>query len=354
MAIIGETNITMSSVRDTLNGAGGSVGNDLQSFFSSAAKLNMWSKYKPVVSSTLFFDLATWKASGYKSNKCGLTINTYSPATFKNAAQAGTTGWSYTPPRGGTTEPMRLGDFRGYCTTAYNPIGAAVTNGIISNNKLTFAIDVAITGSSSTNLTLNDIEINGVSLSNYYLGVYLWNSSTSRFYTSSVKVGSNANLTVEIPLTTAGTYRWIPFLSSAAQTTGNDVSATIVSCNKTSQEIKVVTSGTLRKVVPLGSWNASGTAVTNITASLVNSTSSSVTFTNIKVQLRYGSNGASSSLITTSSYSVNVTVPANSMKTINMPDISSKYDPSRVYWLAGYSTETTETSYNQVEEYSPE
>jgi len=357
MAVIPTTDVNLATeARNVLNSAGGSVSDVLETFFSSSAKLNMWSKFKPVVDKTLFFDLSTWQSSGYKGSngKCGLTIPTYSPSTFRTAAKNGTTGWSYTPPTGGTTEPYRLGDFRGYCTDAYNPTGAVVTNGIISNGKVTFSIDVAITGTSSTNLTLNDIEINDVPLSNYYMGVFVWNSSSSFFYTSSSKIGSNSDLTVSIPITTAGTYNYIPFLSSAAQTTGSDVSATIISCNKKAQEVKIVTSGSLIKVIPSGAWNAGGTAVENITATLINTTSASVTFTGIKVQLRYGSTGASSSLITTASYSGSVTVAANSQKTVDIPSISNSYNQSRTYWLAGYADITTETVYNQVDENSPE
>lgn len=366
MAVIGsitgsaDVSINLATqVRDVLNAAGGSVGNDITSFFKSAAKLNMWSKYKPVVSTTLFYSFALWKSSGYRGDNgdCGLNINVYSPDNFMEAAQAGTTGWSYTPPKGGTDQPMRLGDFRGYCTDAYNPTGAVTTNGIISNGKVSFAIDVALTGSSNTNLTLSDIRIggsNGVSLSNYYLGIYMWGNGQNLFYTSANKIGTGSDLTVSISVSNPGTYKYIPFLSSVAQTSGSAVEAKIVSCNKPSQEVTVVSSGSLKKVIPMGAWNAAGTAVTHITATLVNATSSQVTFTGIKVQLRYGSTGAGSSLIKTVSYSGSVTVAANGSTTVSMPDITSAYDQSRTYWLAGYADITTETVYNQVEENSPE
>lgn len=357
MAVIGETNVTMSTIRDTLNGAGGSVGNELTSFFGASAKLNIWSKYKPVINPDFsFFDLTTWKSSGYKGKdgRCGLDIAVYTPEQFKAAAKAGTIAWGYNRPYGTSAAPMRLGDFRGYCTTAYNPIGAVVSNGIISDGKVSFSIDVAITGSSTTNLTLNDISVNGIALSNMYMGVYVWGGNNqSLFYTGDSTIGSDVDLTVSVPITTAGAYKFIPFLSSVKQS-GTDQAGTIISCNKPAQDIDIVTSGSLRKVIPLGSWNASGTAVEQITATLVNSTTSSVTFTNIKVQLRYGSTGASSSLIATSSYSGSVTVAANSMQTISMPNINSAYDQSKTYWLAGYSSETTETTYSQVEENSPE
>lgn len=364
MAVIGsmtgsaDVSIDLATkVRDVLNTAGGSVGNDVSSFFKSAAKLNMWSKYKPVVSTTLFHSFALWKSSGYRgdSGDCGLSITVYTPSSFMTAAKNGTTGWSYTLPTGGKDKPMRLGDFRGYCTDAYNPTGAVATSGIISNGKVSFSIDVALTGSSDTNLTLSDILIggsSGVSLSNYYLGIYMWKDDENLFYTSASKIGVDSNLTVSIPVSTTGTYKYIPFLSSVAQTTGEAVTANIVSCNKPAQEVTVVSSGSLKKVIPNGAWNSAGTAVTYVTATLVNATSSQVTFTGIKVQLRYGSTGASSNLIKTVSYSGSVAVAANSNTTVDMSDITSTYDQSLTYWLAGYADITTETVYNQVEENS--
>ena len=369
MAIIGnitgteDVSINLATqVREVLNAAGGSVGNDITTFFKPAAKLNMWSKYKPVVSKELFYSFALWKSEGYRGDdgNCGLTIPTYSDVEpFKTAAQSGETGWRYTPPAGGTTQPMRLGDFRGYCTDAYNPVGAVVTNGIISNGKVSFSIDVAIDGTSNTNLTLSDIHIggkNGTSLSDYYLGVYAWGKdvSGSHFYTSANKVGVPADLTVEIPITTPGTYYYLPFFSSVAQTSTTASKVTVVSCNKKAQEVKIVSSGSLRKVIPMGTWNAAGTAVTGITATLVNATTSSVTFSGIKVQLRYGDTGEGSSLVKTVSYSGSVTVAANGQSAVELPNITASYDQAETYWLAGYADNTTETVYTQVEESSPE
>ena len=357
--ILPDTDLKGVDVRDTLNANGGSVGDNFTSFFTSGANINMWSKYKPVISTTLFFDLSLWQSSGFRGDlgDCGLNIKTYSPSTFKSAAKAGTTGWSYKVPTGGTSAPMRLGDFRGYCPSAYNPLGNIASSGLISNGNVTFAVDVAISGTSDTNITLADIKIggsNGTSLSNYYFGVYVWNNNNSYFYTSSSKIGTSYNMTISIPITTAGEYNFIPFLSSVAQTTGSDVSATIVSCNKAAQKLTVVSSGSLKKVIPSGTWNASGTKVIGVSATLINDTSASVTFTGITIQLRYGSDGASSNLLDTVSYNGYVTVAAKGNKTIYFSDITESYNQARTYWLAGYSAETTEISYNNVEEYAPE
>lgn len=358
--VLPETNLTGADVRDTLNANGGSVGDNFTSYFTDGARINMWSKYKPVISTTLFFDLTLWKSRGFRGDlgDCGLNINTYTPSTFKTAAKNGATGWSYKAPSGGSSEPMRLGDFRGYCASAYNPLGNVASSGLISNGTVTFAVDVAISGTSQTNITLADIKIggsNGVALSNYYFGVYVWNNSSSYFYTASSPIGANSNLTVSVPITATGEYNFMPFLSSKPQTTGNDdASAKIVSCNKSAQKLKVVSSGSIRKVMPNGSWNASGTHVVGVSATLINASSSSVTFTGIKVQLRYGPDGDSSSLLDRISYSGSVTVAANGSKTIYLSDITENYNQARTYWLAGFADNTTETTYNQVDEYAPE
>lgn len=363
MAVIPNTDVDLNAeIRQVLNTAGGSVTTDVTTFFSSAANLDMWSKFKPVVSTTLFHTLAQWQSYGYLGDdgKCGLTIPTFSDVEpFKQAAQSGSgLWWTYTPPTGGKTQPMRVGDFRGYCTTAYNPTGDIVSNGLIVNNKVTFSIDVALTGTSDTNLTLSDIKIggsNGTPLTNFYLGVYVWNSSTSFFYTSANKVGSDSDLTISVPITVAGTYKYIPFFSSVAQTTTSAQKATIVSANKPVQEIKIQSSSTLKKVEAYGAWNSANNKVVEITAWLTNATSSSVTFSGIKVELRRstGTSAASAELVTTASYSGSVTVAAQSTTSITIPDISHSRSSSYNYWLAGYSSQTTETTYNQIEDQAP-
>ena len=359
MAVIGETNITMARVRDILNGAGGSVGDNLTSFFSTGANLNKWSKYKPVIHADFaFFDINTWKSEGYKGKdkRCGLAINTYTPASFKTAISNGESmAWGYNIPYGTSAAPMRLGDFRKYCTTAQNPIGHVATNGLITSSGVSFAIDVAVADSSDTNLTFSDIEINGVKLTNYYLGVYLWSRFASRFYTSSNKIGSGMDLNVTIPLSASlgGEYQFVPFLSSKPQTTGSDdSSSTIISCNIEPTAVTLKIAADMRTATPLGTWNEMNNKVTHLSVYLSNDTSSEVTFTNIKVQLRKstGTDHASSELVTSVSYSGSVKVSARGYAFVDMPDISHARSSSYNYWIAGYADQTTKVVYWQIEE----
>lgn len=87
--------------------------------------------------------------------------------------------------------------------------------------------------------------------------------------------------------------------------------------------------------------------VTHLSVYLSNDTSSEVTFTNIKVQLRRstGTDHASSELVTSVSYSGSVKVSAHGYAFVDMPDISHARSSSYNYWIAGYADQTTKVVY---------
>lgn len=339
------TNLTDSDIMDTLN--------------ASSRKINMWSKFKPVVSPKLFHSYEEWTGGGFRGfdGQCGLTITLYDPEGFKDAAKDGGGAWTYNKPSGGTTEPIRWGDYRGYCYTAYNPIGSVAASGIISNGVLSFAIDSAITGESDTNLTLDDIRIGGeqgVPLSEYYFGIFLWNDYNEYFYTSKTKIGSDSDLNVSIPAPAEGDYSFIPFLSSTIQS-GNDVEATIISCNKKVQGITVRASSTLKSVQPTGTWNVSNTQV-EVGAFLHNTGTSSTTFTGVTVEL--WENNLETGVeqkVRTASYSGEISVSANSTEMVEFQQpIKYERKSNCDYYLLGYSNETTESTYGEIDEMSLE
>ena len=354
MAIIPSTNVTMSLVRDTLSGAGGSVGNSLTSFFSVNAKLNMWSKYKPVVAPEPFLDTdKRWQGA---SGMCGLTIPNYTDASpFMNAAINGDVMWHYTPPRGGDNEPMRLGDFRGYSTDAINPLGGVASNGILSDGKVKFAIDVALSGSSNTNILLTDISVEGyggAKLSEYYLGILAWKGSKYVMRTGSTKIGSVNALEVEIPIDETGEWMFMPFLAKTIQ--GEQAQpGKFLSINKPAQKLTIKASSSIREAYGYGSWNSSFTKVTEISVYLSNDTSSTTTFTNIKVWLvrSKGSVAAEGELVagSTVTYGSSVSVAAKGTKWINMGDINHAKNDEYFYWIACSSDQST-TTYMEIEE----
>lgn len=139
MAIVPNTDVNLAvNVRDVLNSAGGSVTNEVITFFQTRANINKWAKYKPYRKATNFnLDYSTdptradgcmWgmvtptlKAGYVYFNKMAYEITT-------NPSQANYPNWEYQLPRGGQGEPYRLGDFKGYNTAAVQPFTTGITN----------------------------------------------------------------------------------------------------------------------------------------------------------------------------------------------------------------------------------
>lgn len=135
MAVIGTSNISVESIGQTLNEAGGSVDiNSPAAFFTSAAKINKWARYKP----TCFYYTPFGDTSDVCKAKYGNLPNDYnSDGDFgvcpevgyddNSSVEATRAGmiksccdydWVYALPAGGSVYPLRLGDFRGYNTDA--------------------------------------------------------------------------------------------------------------------------------------------------------------------------------------------------------------------------------------------
>lgn len=324
MAIIGDmtgtTDVSINlatQVRDVLNAAGGSVGNDITTFFKPAAKLNMWSKYKPVVSKELFYSFALWKSEGYRGNDghCGLSFTEYGNATsLMTALRNGAAMWTYNIPSGGTTAPLRLGDFRGYCTSAYNPTGAIDTNGIADSltDCVTFNIDTGITGASDTNLTLDDIRVGGregTKLKDLYFGVYMYKPSSGayRFQTAETTIsGGSAGGDMKVVVDMDGDYgswQYAPFLTNVYQdgkTLSGGTNAKFISCDKAMKDIEINSANTVKwELYSNVSWTSSSSIYYEI--EITNNGTGSVDFSDVRLyilsgddrQIENGSNGKS-------------------------------------------------------------
>lgn len=204
MAVIPNTNVNLATnVRDVLNSAGGSVGNALTSFFSASAKLNKWAKYKPVIyyNQSFLDDDRRWKGG---DGLCGFTresivfnsVNDLVTA-YKNGAT-----FVYDIPSGGVAEPMRLGDFRGYCTDAQAPIWDFYINGAFtSSGANTETIDCELVTNSpdtSIELLLSDFAPSGSNVADWYFGaVFELNTGTLVTKSSTTKIGSSSSLSAE-------------------------------------------------------------------------------------------------------------------------------------------------------------
>lgn len=135
MAVIPSTDVNLATeVRDVLNSAGGSVGNELVSFFKSSANINKWARYKPVVYKK---DTALTEQEHKLANYGLSPIHTGSvtPQTIMSEAIAGTDFYPHRLPIGGVNEPYRLSDFTnpnrtggGYNTEAKSPYIVSAPN----------------------------------------------------------------------------------------------------------------------------------------------------------------------------------------------------------------------------------
>lgn len=134
MAVIPDDNVHLATnIRDVLNAAGGSVGNNVISFFQPDAKINKWSRYKPVSHSKLF-NLTDndfkWVNFGISNDYIGSSART--PKSLMDEAASGKDFYPYIPPRGGEDSPFRISDFRGYDTNAEPPYVTECPNSIES------------------------------------------------------------------------------------------------------------------------------------------------------------------------------------------------------------------------------
>lgn len=191
-------------VRNILSYPSTDVGTLCGGVAACAEKINKWAKYKPVRYN--FSDNRPsnwWKAN---DGKCGLSFPVYtSPGAIGNAGSFlyqlvnQLDKWDYAPPRGGSVEPFRLGDFRGYYHDAIIPVEASGQEDyyISVNNTIQIDFDLAVPSGDPDNLTLSDLVISGTPLSDYYIGVVLYkNSSTYMIGTSSNKMGTGSVSTV--------------------------------------------------------------------------------------------------------------------------------------------------------------
>lgn len=204
MAVIPNTNVNLATnVRDVLNSAGGSVSNALTSFFSASAKINKWAKYKPVIyyNQPFLDDDRRWKGD---TGLCGFTSGSIVFGSVDDLVTAYKNGatFVYDIPSGGVAEPMRLGDFRGYCTDAQAPIWDFYINGAFtSSGANTETVDCELVTNSpdtSIELLLSDFAPNGANVADWYFGaVFELNTGTLVTKSSTTKIGSSSSLSTE-------------------------------------------------------------------------------------------------------------------------------------------------------------
>lgn len=196
--ILPSTNLKTEDIRDTLNANGGSVSNDCLTFFTDAANIRIWAKYKPFKYPKNFNVTDNERSSrnwGLSNVPYWDNVN-YMADYVRNgsplAGNCGTPYFAYIPPIGGTSEPLRLEDFRGYYTEAvqpYLPYNDAV---MMADSTTAFSITVPVNvqPSQQYNLTLADLHYinSGGSVvgdwRNSYLCLGLLKIGSTEFYMS--------------------------------------------------------------------------------------------------------------------------------------------------------------------------
>lgn len=119
--IIPNTDVNLATeVRDVLNTNGGSVSNDITTFFKQSANINKWAKFKPE-SFEIDFDLDENMRfeNNYGFDLRSIGIGAPVSELFENAQN--NNNWIYVLPTGGKESPFRLGDFRLYNSNAIPP-----------------------------------------------------------------------------------------------------------------------------------------------------------------------------------------------------------------------------------------
>lgn len=166
------TTTYMVDLRDTLNANDALVTDNLTTFFTKSANINMWSRRKPVIAAKAGTLTDAEMASAgvaytlYNSvARYGLTIVGGKGVTPKSLYQAVTaigSGIAYYLPQGGESQPLRLSDFNGYYPAAVQPLfgslsGVVTIDPLTGSNTYDFEYFKATAGASSDSLSFDDL-----------------------------------------------------------------------------------------------------------------------------------------------------------------------------------------------------
>ena len=315
MAVYGslpQKNLQYSDIRDTLNAHGGTVSNDVSSAFKESAKINPWSKHKPVPLSASFCQDFDSGASNYNPNwwkgskgNCGISFPEYTGyAQVIQGYDGDKNGWSHELPSGGSSEPFRLGDFSEYYPNAANPMGnmTVTPDEINSSESVNIRFEGIFTTWNEKGLRLADIG----DLANRYCGAVVGKKDSAGtitgvgYITVDKKVSEIDVDSVYITFKyswTAGKWVFFPVLCKNKQTTfGGTISNSFVPYTGRCSEVEVGASyGT---TITISAYATQSTKQISWTAIFKSSTASAAAWNNIQIQLRSSSGGqfASSTL----------------------------------------------------------
>lgn len=279
MATISSSNINLATnVRNVLNTAGGSVSDDITTFFKSGANINPFAKYKPVEYASDFIATHTsgtwWKS---KDLTCQIKINRVNTlAALENLFLNRDMGWTYKYFTASSTYPWRVGDFRGYNTDAKSVISSieySDTVEVTTSGTATLAITTRYRQQSSNELTFAEIAYSsaGNTMDGWYLGFVYKTSknSTLKIITASSTIDySDLNETIKLTVSASdeGIVTLYPVMSQSKYTTATSTlnSGTYVcplpNADVVQVEVKVVVPYTITLNTSSSYFKKSGTA----------------------------------------------------------------------------------------------
>ena len=192
--------VKLVDIRDTINEYGGQANNDLTTFFQNN-DANKWAKYKDVIYHSNFpvYNGDWWKAT---DGCCGFDPDSIIFNTIDDLIYAynNNTTYQYVTPVGGTYQPLRLGDFRGYTYKAAAPIWDFYIERNFVYGDDTSYIECRIHSNHSGinkdyNLVLGDISHMSREISSWYFGCVIVNGDGSVFTKSHEEsVGENSEI----------------------------------------------------------------------------------------------------------------------------------------------------------------
>lgn len=210
--IIPDTDVNLATeVRDVLNANGGSVSNDITTFFKPNANTNIYAKFKPVPYPADFVDdKYRWYGN---DGWCGINVPNANGSSGLDSVVDSEWSWDY--PTGGSSEPLRLGDYRGYNPDAKYLFESRLTSSLAAyEGAISISAWVYSREGITNNLSVNDSDKFG----KLRLGVrmkepngysYIMTSSN----TAADAVNDSGILQINYPIESDGQYQATTFLT---------------------------------------------------------------------------------------------------------------------------------------------
>lgn len=272
--------ISVSMIRNELDSSANNVG-----VLCTHPNVNKWSKWKPVRSSKL----EGIELSDLQTANWGISAPSYSSLNSLFAAYhaipAGEADWIYLKPRGGVSEPYRIGDFRNYDHSAPATVGDTT----IKSKIFLQGSPSAKTASGSMMTAQPDpyyISYDDLTWSYKYLGLAFFSTSNSLvyYYINPVSGARYVEFDANIAGIQQGTYRAILFLSSLPSSASN-----IIGIHGVGNAYNIVEVSNIAVSVGIvADWIGDDQLRTvRVIMTYRNNTSGTITLTNSELRLRY-------------------------------------------------------------------